>query len=133
MLHIKLIQCYINYIFSSVQFSRSVMSDSFQPQGIQLTRLLFSWNSLGKNIGVGSHSLLQGIFSIQGSNPGHLHCRQILYHLNHQGPPAQGCFGGQNEILYIKRPSTQLVHNYCSLQSLLLLLLSLLLLSINYK
>ena len=33
---------------------------------------------------VGSHSLLQGIFLIQGLNPGHLHCRQILYHLSHQ-------------------------------------------------
>ena len=31
--------------------------------------------------------LLQGIFLIQGLNPGLLHCRQILYHLNHQGRP----------------------------------------------
>ena len=42
------------------------------------------WNSPGKNTGVGSHSLLQGIFSTQGSNPGLPHCRQILYHLSHQ-------------------------------------------------
>ena len=33
----------------------------------------------------GSHSLLQGIFSTQVSNPGLLNCRQILYHLSHQG------------------------------------------------
>ena len=33
----------------------------------------------------GSPSLLQGIFPTQGSNPGLLHCRQILYQLNHQG------------------------------------------------
>ena len=33
---------------------------------------------------MGSHSLLQGIFSTQGLNPGLLHCRQILYHLSHQ-------------------------------------------------
>ena len=32
--------------------------------------------------GVGNHSLLQGIFPTQGSNP---HCRRILYHLSHQG------------------------------------------------
>ena len=32
-----------------------------------------------------SRFLLQGIFSTQGSNPGLLHCRQILYHLSHQG------------------------------------------------
>ena len=31
------------------------------------------------------HALLQGIFPTQGSNPGLLHCRQILYHLTHQG------------------------------------------------
>ena len=36
---------------------------------------------------VGSLSLLQGIFPTQGSNPGLLHCRQILYQLNHKGSP----------------------------------------------
>ena len=45
------------------------------------------WNSPGQNTGVGSLSLLQGIFSIQGSNPGLSHCRQILYQLSHQGSP----------------------------------------------
>ena len=45
-------------------------------------------DSPGKNTGVGCHALLQGIFSTQGSNPGLLHCRQILYHLSHQGNPA---------------------------------------------
>ena len=34
---------------------------------------------------MGSHSLLQGIFLTQGSNPCLLHCRQILYCLSHQG------------------------------------------------
>ena len=33
----------------------------------------------------GSYSLLQGIFPTQGSNLGLLHCRQVLYHLSHQG------------------------------------------------
>ena len=37
--------------------------------------------------GVGCHFLLQGIFSTQGSNPGLLYCRLILYSLNHQGSP----------------------------------------------
>ena len=35
----------------------------------------------------GGHSLLQGIFLTQGSNPGLLHGRQILYRLSHQGSP----------------------------------------------
>ena len=33
------------------------------------------------------HSLLLGIFPTQGSNLGLLHCRQIVYHLSHQGSP----------------------------------------------
>ena len=32
--------------------------------------LLYPWDSPGKNTGVGSYSLLQGIFPTQGSNPG---------------------------------------------------------------
>ena len=50
-------------------------------------RLLCPWNFPGKNTGVGCHSLLQGIFPTQGSNPSLLHCRQIIYHLSHQGSP----------------------------------------------
>ena len=42
-------------------------------------------NSLGQNIGVGSLSLLQGVFPTQGSNPGLPHCRWILYQLIHKG------------------------------------------------
>ena len=38
-----------------------------------------------QNTEVGSLSLLQGIFPTQGSNPGLLHCRQILYQLSHKG------------------------------------------------
>ena len=38
-----------------------------------------------KNTGVGSLSLLQGIFPTQGSNPGLPHYRCILYQLNHKG------------------------------------------------
>ena len=38
-----------------------------------------------QKVSVRCHSLLLGIFSTQGSNPGLPHCRQILYHLTHQG------------------------------------------------
>ena len=34
--------------------------------------------SPGQNTGMDSHSVLQGIFSTQGSNPGFPHCRWIL-------------------------------------------------------
>ena len=40
-----------------------------------------------KNTGVGSPSLLQGIFPTWESNWGLLHCRQILYQLSYQGSP----------------------------------------------
>ena len=45
------------------------------------------WNSPGQNTGVGSLSLLQGIFPTQGSNPRLPYCRWILYQLSHKGSP----------------------------------------------
>ena len=42
------------------------------------------WNSQSQNTGVGSLSLLQGIFPSQGSNQDLLHCRQILYQLSYE-------------------------------------------------
>ena len=64
--------------------SRSV-SPTLRPHGLQLARLLCPWDSPGKNTGVGSLSLLQGIFPTQQSNPDLPHCRRILYYLRHQG------------------------------------------------
>ena len=63
------------------------MSDSLWPQGLQPARLLCPWNSPGQNTGMGSCSLFSGIFPTEISNPGLLHCTQILYHLSHQGSP----------------------------------------------
>ena len=48
-------------------------------------RLLRPWDFLGKNTGVSCHFLLHEIFPIQGLNLGLPHCRQILYHMSHQG------------------------------------------------
>ena len=53
--------------------SHSVMSSSLQPRG-----LYSPWNSPGQNTGVGSCSLLQGLFPTKGSDPGLLDHRQIL-------------------------------------------------------
>ena len=44
-------------------------------------------DSPGKNTRVGCHALLQGIFPTQGSNPGLLHCRRILYQLSYKRSP----------------------------------------------
>ena len=64
--------------------SCSDMFDALWPHG-----LYSPWNSSGPDTGVGSLSLLQGIFSTQGSNPGLPHCRWILYQLSHR--EAQSC------------------------------------------
>ena len=71
-------------LWSEVKWSEShsVVSDSFWPHW-----LYSPWDSPGQNIGVGSLSLLQGIFPAKGSNPGLPHCRQILYQLSHHGSP----------------------------------------------
>ena len=68
---------------SGSSVSHAVVCDSLRPRGLQPPRLLCPWNPPGKNTGVGCHFLLQGIFPTQGSNPGLLHCRQILYRLSY--------------------------------------------------
>ena len=60
------------------------MSDALQLHGLKPTRLLCPWDSPGKNTGVVCDSFQYRIFLTQGSNLGLLHCRQILYCLNHQ-------------------------------------------------
>ena len=59
--------------------SHSVVSDLCEPHGLYSPR-----NCPGQSTGVGSLSLLQGIFPTQGLNLGLPHCRQILYQLRHQ-------------------------------------------------
>ena len=118
--------CVAHFCLAAVcaALSRSVVSNSLLPRGLQSARLLcpggFSrqeyWNGLlhpppgalhnlgieprsptlqadslpfeppgkPKNPGVGSLSLLQGVFPTQESNRGLLNCRWILYQLNHK-------------------------------------------------
>ena len=61
----------------------SVMSESLW----SMAYTVHGMNSPGQSTGVGSLSLLQRIFSTQGSNPGLPHCRWILYQLSHKGSP----------------------------------------------
>ena len=65
-----------------VKWSRSVVSDSSRPHGHQAPLFVgFSrqeyWSRLPFPF--------PGNFPTQGSNPGLPHCRQMLYHLSHQG------------------------------------------------
>ena len=81
MVPVKVTQIMLN---DSKIVSCSVVSDSLWPHALWPTRVLCPWNSPGRNTW---QSLLQRTFSTQGSNLGLPHCRQILYHLNHQGSP----------------------------------------------
>ena len=70
-------------LHESESVSCLLVSDSLRPHVLKPSRLL----SPGKDTGVGSYSLFQGICLTQDLNLGLLHCRKILYHLNHQGGP----------------------------------------------
>jgi len=83
--------------FRKWKWSRSVVSDSLRPHGLQPTRLLRPWDFPGKSTGVGCHFLLQGIFPTQGSNPGLPHCRQML--LTSELPGKQ--LTPQKDVLFI--------------------------------
>ena len=61
---------YLEKAEESESESHSVVSNSLQPH-----RLYSPWSSPGQNTGVGSLSLLQGIFPAQGLKPGRLHWR----------------------------------------------------------
>ena len=58
-----------------------------RPPALQVDSLASEPPGKPKNTGVGSLSLVQGIFLTQESNRGLLHCRQTLYRLSHQGRP----------------------------------------------
>ena len=70
-------------------------------------------DSPDENTGVDCHALLQGIFPTQGLNLGLLHCRQILYHLSHEGIPIYNricMYDAHIHILYIYY--THIIHTF---------------------
>ena len=82
------------------KWSRSVMSDSLRPHGMQPVRLLCPWDFPGKNTGMGCHFLLQGIFPTQGLNLGLPHCRQMLLPSE---PPGKSMCDKREYNLYMDR------------------------------
>ena len=92
---------------SSSRFKRPTMADKLaaqscatplRPHGLQPARFLCPWDSPGKNTGVGSHSLLQGIFLTQGSNPGPPALQANSLPSEPPGKPWQGFELCHNEI-----------------------------------
>ena len=82
----------------------SIVSDSLQPHG-----LLYPWNFPGKNAGGGHHSLFQGLFPMQGSNPCLLHpvFQGDSLALCHLGSPKSAAAGipRQSPIQALTRPN----------------------------
>ena len=74
------------------------------------TRLLCPWDPPGKNTGVGCHFLLQGIFPTQESNPGLLHCGQILYQLSYEGALPQSVVTSVKRITMCRHCAKSFTH-----------------------
>ena len=81
-IHIHIVHIYAELCL--VALSRLTLCDptDCSPAGSSAHR-----DSLGRNTGMNCHALFSGSIPTQGSNPGLLHCRQILYHLSHKGSP----------------------------------------------
>ena len=120
------------YLFSKCVKKESVVAQScptLPPHGLQPTRLLCPQDSQGENTGLGSHSLLQGVFQTQGLNSGLLPCRQVIYRLSYQGSPPgrvkilhlqmrRQWFIGQGskaETQPLAPASSQPAHNHCAI------------------
>ena len=67
------------------------LGDDTVPSSVRAKWVFVFPRKIYKNPGVSCHSLLQGIFPIQGLNLDLLHCRWVLYH-------PRGCFHLQNDI-----------------------------------
>ena len=96
----------------AIPFSRgsSQPRDQTRSSALQADSLPAEPQGNPKNPGVGSLSLLQGIFLTQESNWGLLHCRWILYQLSYEGSPMKSKWGAKSykglqsrpyQILYV--------------------------------
>ena len=75
-------------------------------------------DSPGKNTGVSCHSLLQGVFPTQGSNPSLLHCRQSLFHLSYQESTYVVVETGKSKLHRVDWPAGDPGRSWCQSSSL---------------
>ena len=90
LLNIMFLWLILVIISSYIHFHNCVIFCISSVQSLSHVQLFVTpWTSQspGQNTGVGSRSLLQGIFLIQGLNLGLPRCRRILYQLSHKGSP----------------------------------------------
>ena len=78
-------EAYIKLKKKSESVSLSVVSDSFETPWFVTCQVPLSTGFLRQEYWSRLSFPSPGIFLTHGSNPGLLHCRQILYHLSHQG------------------------------------------------
>ena len=87
----KSTQKVLNLVFSALFFgavAQLLSRVSLWPRGLSPTRLrLCPWDFPGKNVGVGCHFLLQGIFLTQELNLHFLHWHEDFSPLSHRGSP----------------------------------------------
>ena len=76
-----------------------IVSGSLRPYGLKPARLLCPWESPGKNIRVGGHALLQGIFPTQSPKSSALQANSWL--LSHWGSPLFNTYMFHICILYM--------------------------------
>ena len=81
--------CEVKWALGSITTNNASRGDGIPVELFQVLKdgLYSLWNFPGQNTGVGSLSLLQGIFPTQGSNPGLSHGRWILDQLRQKGSP----------------------------------------------
>ena len=72
--------CALLFFNHLLLFSRSVVSHSLQPHEEQPTRLLYPWNSPGKNTGMGCHASSRGSSPRWGGTRISCTGRHVLYH-----------------------------------------------------
>ena len=83
---LKIVEFWIDLMYCAM-FSRSACLTLCDSMDCSLLGSCLHGDSPHKNTEVSCHAHLQGIFPTQGSNPGLLHHRLILYCLSHQGSP----------------------------------------------
>ena len=81
---------YWNWVVFAFSRGSSQPRDRTQVSALQVNFLPAEPPGKPKNTGVGTLSLLQGIFLTQESNPGLLYCRWILYQLSYRGSTDEG-------------------------------------------
>ena len=90
----------LSYAFLLLLFSRSVVSNSFWPQGLQPTSLLCAWDFPGKSTGVGCHCLLR-YSKVNSTKEEHVLNVYKTYFLEHHSKDSYEIYEAHNLLIFI--------------------------------